>query len=186
MNERILKYGVGYGGFCRLRVDVGHPGIEVSVSPLHCGRDVEHGEIEAARVRQQELADQLAEDIADNAAALAAVRRELAREKATTEHLRDSFDRLRRRWQAAVDSIEALTSNKRRRHYGRTRVRITERGVWMLDWEKDSRGFGLWYETIADLWREWPELRPVACGQDDDSPWMEVVHQPITQKNDSQ
>jgi hypothetical protein len=82
--------------------------------------------------------------------------------------------------------IEALTSNKRRRHFGRTRVRITANGVWMLDWEKDSRGFGLWYETIADLWREWPELRPIACGQDDDSPWMEVVHQPIDAASEKQ
>jgi hypothetical protein len=174
LTERIIKYARDGSGYCRLRVDVGHPGIEVSVVPNYApGGD---------QNQHQVLADRIAVDIADSSAVLTDVRRELAHSQAAMAELQERFDRLTTRWRSAMDNIKALTSSKHRRLNGRTRVRITERGVWLLDWEKDSRGFGLWYETIADLWREWPELRPVACGQDEDSPWMEVVSQPIVEK----
>lgn len=183
LTERIVKYGSDASGYCRLSIDVGSPGIDVTVTPLYRpDGDTDHGGHEEGHARQQALAERIAVDIADSSGALADVRRELADSRAATAALQDRFDRLTLQWRSAVNNIEALTSSKRRRLNGRTRVRITERGVWLLDWEKDSRGFGLWYETIADLWREWPELRPIACGQDDDSPWMEVVSQPIVEK----
>jgi hypothetical protein len=49
------------------------------------------------------------------------------------------------------------------RLFGRAVVTVTETGaVWLQDPKKRDSGFGVMFETLADLWRAYPDLRPVS------------------------
>ena len=51
--------------------------------------------------------------------------------------------------------------------FGRLLVRTGADGVaWLLDPDKQERGFGLRFESLTELWRAHPELRPVSWGDD--------------------
>jgi hypothetical protein len=73
-------------------------------------------------------------------------------------------DRSRRSHSARIDAEKRLDTvlHGRRRLFGEALVRVADDGVaWLLDPVKQERGFGMRYPTLADLWREHPELRPV-------------------------
>jgi hypothetical protein len=75
-----------------------------------------------------------------------------AEERARREHL------LRR---DAEDRLDAVLHG-RRRLFGEVLVRVCEDGsAWLLDPVKQEAGWGLRYPSLADIWRDYPELRPV-------------------------
>jgi hypothetical protein len=50
----------------------------------------------------------------------------------------------------------------RRRLFGEALVRVDDAGAaWLLDPQRQERGIGLHFPSLADLWRAHPELRPV-------------------------
>lgn len=46
--------------------------------------------------------------------------------------------------------------------------------VWLLDPKKQFNGFGIRFTGLTDLWIEWPDLRPINSGSDEQGPWMLV------------
>lgn len=49
------------------------------------------------------------------------------------------------------------------RFFGRVLIQVDESGrAWAMDPCKRDRGFGFRFESLAVLWRQWPDLRPVA------------------------
>ena len=51
--------------------------------------------------------------------------------------------------------------------FGRLLVRVYPSGeAWLLDPDKQERGFGRCFGSLAELWQTHPELRPVAWGDD--------------------
>lgn len=51
--------------------------------------------------------------------------------------------------------------------------------VWLLDPEKGFNGFGISYQSLAQLWRDMPDLRPVGTGSDAVGPFIRLASQPI-------
>ena len=69
--------------------------------------------------------------------------------------------------QAAQGRLDAVLHG-RRRLFGEALVRVADDGVaWLLDPVKQEAGIGLRYPSLADLWREHPELRPVRWANGD-------------------
>ena len=91
------------------------------------------------------------------------------------------LDRLQRVAQDRLDSAEAahraraIAQERLSRvltgkapFFGRLLVRVGADGsAWLLDPEKQERGFGLRFGSLAELWRAHPELRPVTWGDGD-------------------
>lgn len=49
------------------------------------------------------------------------------------------------------------------RFFGRVLVVLSDDGaVWVQDPEKRDAGMGFRFESLADLWRTWPDIRPVS------------------------
>lgn len=83
---------------------------------------------------------------------------------------------------AAEERVAYLTGAKVRT-MGRARVRTDPHHagmVWLLDPGKGWDGFGYSFPSLDDLWRQMPDLRPVAWGEDEDGPWMDVESRPVT------
>ena len=100
------------------------------------------------------VADAIAEVLPDATRAIAEARLAQA----------DPEDRARRSRAKAVATAARLDAvlHGRRRVFGEALVRVTERGeVWLLDPVKQEAGFGLRFASLAELWLEHPELRPV-------------------------
>lgn len=58
---------------------------------------------------------------------------------------------------------------------GPAHVSVADDGsVWLQDPEKRDRGFGFRFDSLADLWRAHPELRPVVWGADERGPYLTV------------
>jgi hypothetical protein len=111
---------------------------------------VDHVDLEFATL----VADAIAEILPDATAAIAHARKVQA----------DAEDRARRSHSARLDADLRLDTvlHGRRRLFGEALVRVADDGVaWLLDPVKQERGFGMRYPSLADLWREHPELRPV-------------------------
>lgn len=60
--------------------------------------------------------------------------------------------------------------------FGEILVRVDQRtgAAWLLDPVRKDAGFGLYFPSLADLWREHPELRPIRWGADADGPVLIV------------
>lgn len=181
----ITKFAPDGAGFRRLRVDIGVPGIEVAVSAHYAtGKGVGRQGLVDGR-EQQALAERIAAEIDDHAAALAKLRAELEDEQRKVAALEEARDRLKCSLRSAEERIEHLTSPGKQRLFGKARIRTFSDGsVWLLDPVKDTAGFGFYYASLADLWRVWPDLRPIECGQDESSSWMMVESQPIVPRDD--
>lgn len=174
----ITKFAPDGTGFRRLGIGIGRPGISVSVEVTSLPSD-------ATAAEQQALAEQTAADIEDHAAALAKLRAELEDEQRKAAALKEARDRLKCSLRSAEERIEHLTNPGKQRLFGKARIRTFADGsVWLLDPVKDTAGFGFYYPLLADLWRVWPDLRPIECGQDESSPWMLVESQPIVARDD--
>lgn len=172
----ITKFAPDGSGFRRLHVDIGVPGIEIMVS----GRYAPGAGGLADGPKQQALAERIAADIEDHAAVLAKLRAELEDEQRRVAALKDARERLKCSLRSAEERIEHLTSPGKQRLFQKARIRTFADGsVWLLDPVKDTAGFGFYYASLADLWRVWPDLRPIECGQDESSPWMLVESQPV-------
>lgn len=50
--------------------------------------------------------------------------------------------------------------------FGDVLIEVKDGSVWMLDPVKRSGGFGLRFDSLDELWRAHPNLRPVAWGED--------------------
>lgn len=95
-----------------------------------------------------------------------------ADERAALAKLR--ADRAEQRTEAVLGGRHGLLGS------GTAEVRPHDRAtwtgaVWLLDPVKRWAGFGFQFNTITDLWRAHPYLRPLAAGADDDGPWMLVA-----------
>lgn len=102
----------------------------------------------------QTVADAIAEILPDATRAIAIARTAQA----------DAEARTRRAGALRQDAQERLHAvlHGRRRLFGEVLVRVTKDGAaWLLDPVKQEAGFGLRYPSLADVWREHPELRPV-------------------------
>lgn len=175
----ITKFRPNESGFSRMRVDIGVTGIEIMVSGCYAPGA---GGL-ADGPKQQALAERIAADIENHAAALAKLRAELEDEQRKAAALKEARDRVALSLRSAEERIEHLTSPGKQRLFGNARIRTFADGsVWLLDPVKDTAGFGFYYPSLADLWRVWPDLRPIECGQDESSPWMLVESQPIVAK----
>lgn len=76
---------------------------------------------------------------------------------------------------AADKRLQATLTGRTSQVFGRALVRVERDGsVWLQDPAKQDRGLGFRFESLADLWRTHPELRPVEWGVDDQGPYMLV------------
>lgn len=87
---------------------------------------------------------------------------DLEREVAT---LRESLQRVRAARDAAETSLSHVLTGERR-FFGQVLVKPATPGawdgeVWLLDPEKQERGWGMRFASMADVRREYPELWPV-------------------------
>jgi hypothetical protein len=67
---------------------------------------------------------------------------------------------------------------------GRYHVALTKSGqAWLQDPEKRDVGFGLRFESLGELWRAHPELRPVAWGADERGPYLTLEPFPFEEES---
>lgn len=83
-----------------------------------------------------------------------------AREKGTQERIAKLLDRAHHGWAAGPAEVRP--------------DRDWDGPVWLLDPDKLWNGLGFRFESLAELWRIHPYLRPVAAGSDVHGPWMRV------------
>jgi hypothetical protein len=83
-----------------------------------------------------------------------------ARERGTQERIASLLDASHHGWAAGPAEVRPDTD--------------WSGPVWLLDPEKLWNGLGFRFESLAELWRVHPYLRPVAAGTDDKGPWMRV------------
>lgn len=125
----------------------------------------------------QNAADRIAEIIRDTVEAASAV-------EAENSLLREGIQRERSARVAAQSRLEHMLGHRRRLH-GAVVVRpddgaVFDGPVWLLGKGRDWGSLGIRYESLAELWRECPDYRPVAWGVDDLGPWLEIAQLPMT------
>jgi hypothetical protein len=95
---------------------------------------------------------------------------EIARLEQKIIELRDALTKARTSRKTAESALDAALSGKRR-FFGRVMMKPAMPGdwtgeVWLLDPEKQERGWGMRFQSTADVRREYPELWPVGKTHD--------------------
>lgn len=179
INGEIHRHGEQLHTRVRLvRVDWPDVPVRVLIEPEPWGLEVEgEGRFDRKRELAQSAADRIAEIIRDTVEAVSEV-------EAQCERLREANQRERRARIAAQSRLEHLLGQRRRLH-GAIVVRPQREAdftgpVWLLGKGRDWGSTGFCYESLAELWRECPDYRPVAWGTDELGPWLEVAQFPMT------
>lgn len=103
---------------------------------------------------------------------------EIARLEQEVITLRDALTKARSARNVAENALSSVLTGKRRRFFGRVMMKPTTPGdwrgeVWLLDPEKQERGWGMRFASTADVRREYPELWPV--GKTHDGILLDVI-----------
>ena len=111
----------------------------------------------------QEHAERTAREIAAHDMALRAADEEV-------ERLRNALSAARTELRAARESVEAMATGEPRL-FGTVLLKPTVAGdwsgpVWLLDPEKQDRGYGMRFESLASARTAFPELWPIGNTQD--------------------
>lgn len=132
------------------------PWIHVSDGTLTASVMVHHYNIDFATL----VADAIVEVLPDATRAIADARERASAAKAHAE-------RAEGRAQIEAAKLDAVLHGSRR-VWGEALVRVTDTGhAWLLDPVKQERGFGLCFDSLEELWRAYPELRPVRWSDGD-------------------
>jgi hypothetical protein len=144
----IVRFMRRADGSCNLGVDVGDS-VRVLVEPTNIDAQAHAEEIASLLARQTDK-------ITD-----------LEREVAT---LREFLQRVRAARDAAEKSLSHVLAGKRR-FFGRALVKPAtpsawDGEVWLLDPEKQERGWSMRFASMAEVRQEYPELWPVGTTED--------------------
>lgn len=155
-NAEVSHYGQSGNGARTVSVRwAAHPGVEVQVRPT---TDDHQG-----------IADELARTIASDLGQVSEIRAECRKVTFAATLRRKSAER----------SVDLMTAPGQR-FLGPAYVRPDSKSawqgrVWLVDPEKGFSGLGFMFDSLPDLWRAMPDLRPMAAGQDETGPWIEVA-----------
>jgi hypothetical protein len=76
------------------------------------------------------------------------------------EQAQESAKKWENAWRRADERLRIAMNGGR--FFGRVLCVVTDNGVWLQDPEKRDKGFGLRFASLAHVWREFPDLRPVS------------------------
>ena len=113
--------------------------------------------------------DHIAVAIPACGADLADIRSHLEQAEKVADDAKRAARRYRERLRAVLGETRGIGA------FGDILVReIPGAGAWLLDPEKREAGFGLRFDSLDDVWRSHPHLRPVRWGADADGPFLIV------------